>query len=141
MTASRKGNVAGESSSDFPAAREWITPTKPATLLGITTVRRITFTTQGDVEGPTTYVGIDGFKQALGVFSAVWSQIRWEIEDITGTDDAYVIDLLFHLQAAASGVPIQVKEAWAVWMEDGKYLWIEQYGSRSEALEAAGLSE
>ena len=101
----------------------------------------ITFTTRGDVEGPTTYVGIDGFKQALGVFSAVWSQIRWEIEDITGTDDAYVIDLLFHLQAAASGVPIQVKEAWAVWMEDGKYLRIEQYGSRSEALEAAGLSE
>lgn len=53
----------------------------------------------------------------------------------------YVLDWLVYVRAAASGVPLEVKESWAVWLRDGRFVRIEQYGERTDALEAAGLSE
>jgi hypothetical protein len=40
-----------------------------------------------------------------------------------------------------SGVELEVDQAWAYWMREGKIRRIEQYGSKREALDAAGLSE
>lgn len=99
----------------------------------------ITFITRPDLEGPTTYSGIDGFRDAMSMFAYVWDEIRWEIQDITGADDIFVIEFLFSLRGAASGIDVQANEAWAVWMNDGKFVRIEQYGTKPEALAAAGL--
>jgi hypothetical protein len=34
-----------------------------------------------------------------------------------------------------------VVEGWVTWIRDGRIIRIEQYGSKEEALEAAGLRE
>jgi ketosteroid isomerase-like protein len=39
------------------------------------------------------------------------------------------------------GVELEVVEGWATWIRDGKITRIEQYASKAEALEAAGLRE
>ena len=40
-----------------------------------------------------------------------------------------------------AGVELEVEEAWAYWLRDGKLIRIEQHGTREKALEAAGLKE
>ena len=99
----------------------------------------VTFKTRGGLGGPMTYTGVDGFKEAMTGFSSVWSEIRWELRDLIGTDTRFVLELRFHLTAASSRVPVEAEEAWAVWMRDGKFTRVEQYGSREEALSAADL--
>jgi ketosteroid isomerase-like protein len=101
----------------------------------------VTFKTRGDLEPSSTYRGVKGFEDAVSRFGAVWDFVRWEIEDIVGEDDTYVAIFRWHLRGKGSGAEVETQEAWAIWMREGRFLRVEQYGSRREALEAAGLSE
>jgi ketosteroid isomerase-like protein len=66
--------------------------------------------------------------------------MKIEPREFIHTDDAIVALLRFQVRAH-SGVEMEVEQAWAYWMRDGKIRRIEQYGSKREALQAAGLSE
>ncbi len=55
-------------------------------------------------------------------------------------DNVAVAVVRFEL-LSQTGVELEVEEAWAYWLRDGKFTRIEQHGSRRKALEAAGLSE
>jgi ketosteroid isomerase-like protein len=101
----------------------------------------ITFTTRGELASRTTFTGHEGFEEALSQASEVWDAIRWEIQEIIGTNDAFVVALRFHLRGKGSGIELEVEEAWSMWMRDGRILRVEQWGTRAEALEAAGLEE
>jgi ketosteroid isomerase-like protein len=101
----------------------------------------ITFTTRGEIEARRTYTGPHGVEKAMSNFRKVWDTISWDVQEIIGTDDTFVVAFLIHLRGAGSGVAVDVEEAWALWIRDGKFVRIEQYGTKREALEAAGLSE
>ena len=101
----------------------------------------ISFKTRGDIESSGTYTGLDGLQQVVSGFAGVWESIRWEIQEVIGGGDTLVIAFHIYLRGKGSGVELETDEAWATWMRGGKFLRIEQYGNRQQALEAAGLSE
>jgi ketosteroid isomerase-like protein len=100
----------------------------------------IEFTTRSDGPGQTTYHGVDGLRRSVEDFREAWASTTFEAEEFIETNDAVVVPLLFHLRAQ-SGVGLDVEEAWAYWVRNGKIWRMEQHASKQEALEAAGLSE
>jgi hypothetical protein len=66
--------------------------------------------------------------------------MKIEPREFIQANDAIVVMTHFHL-CGHSGVELEVDQAWAYWMREGKIRRIEQYGSKREALDAAGLSE
>jgi ketosteroid isomerase-like protein len=100
----------------------------------------VEYTTQPDAPMHTTYKGLDGLNRSLQSLKEVWDRIETEAREFIGTDDVIVALLHFQLRGH-SGVELEVDQAWAYWMREGKIRRIEQYGSKREALKAAGLSE
>ena len=102
----------------------------------------VEWTTRPD--GPThdTFRGIEGLRSGLRILREAWgSSIRLEIQELTGTPDSFVMVMSARLHGRGSGVELEVEEGWAIRMRGGKIWRAEQYGSKPEALEAAGLSE
>jgi hypothetical protein len=66
--------------------------------------------------------------------------MKIEPREFIQANDAIVVMTHFQL-CGHSGVELEVDQAWAYWMREGKIRRIEQYGSKREALDAAGLSE
>jgi len=100
----------------------------------------VEYTTQPDAPMHTTYKGLDGLARSMESLKEVWQSIETEVREFIGTGDVLIALLHFHLRGH-SGVELEVDQAWAYWMREGKIRRIEQYGSKREALEAGGLSE
>jgi hypothetical protein len=62
------------------------------------------------------------------------------VREFIGTGDVLVALLHFHLRGH-SGVKLEVDQAWVYRRREGKIRRHEQYGSKREALETAGLRE
>jgi len=97
----------------------------------------VTFTTRGGVGGKRTFTGHAGMADALAMFGEVWAQTAAHILKLIEGDDAVVALVRIELRSQA-GVDLDVEEAWAYWLRDGKITRIEQHGDRQAALEAAG---
>jgi ketosteroid isomerase-like protein len=69
-----------------------------------------------------------------------WDSMNMEVREFIETDEAIVALTHFQLRGH-SGVELEVEQAWAYRMRNGKIYRIEQYASKREALEAAGLRE
>jgi ketosteroid isomerase-like protein len=100
----------------------------------------VTFTTRGDVGGSDTFTGHAGMADAVAMFGEVWAQTTAHITELIEADDVVVAVVRIEVRSQA-GVDLEVEEAWAYWLRDGKLTRIEQHGDRQEALEAAGLRE
>ena len=100
----------------------------------------VTFTTRGDVGGPETFSGHGGMAAAVDRFAEAWAKTTAHIIEVIEGDDVVVAVVRIEL-ISQTGVELEVEEAWAYWLGDGKLTRIEQHGSRRKALEAAGLSE
>lgn len=100
----------------------------------------VTFTTRGDLGGPETFTGHRGMVDAVARFGEVWAKTAAHIIELIEDEDVVVAVVRFEL-LSKTGVELDVEEAWAYWLRDGKLTRIEQHGSRGKALEAAGLSE
>jgi ketosteroid isomerase-like protein len=100
----------------------------------------VEYTTQPDAPLQTTYQGLSGLQQSLESLSEVWESMKIEPREFIQANDAIVV--MTHLELRGhSGIELEVEQAWAYWMRSGKIRRIEQYGSKQEALEAAGLRE
>ena len=100
----------------------------------------VEYTTQPDAPMHTTYKGLDGLARSMESLKEVWEIIEAEVREFIGSGDVLVALLHFHLRGH-SGVELEADQAWAYWMREGKIRRMEQYGSKREALQAAGLSE
>ena len=100
----------------------------------------IEYTTQPDSPNYTTYKGLDGLRRSLASVGEAWDGIRVELRDVIEQDDVIVALLHFRLRGH-SGVELEVDQGWAYWMRDGKIRRLKQYGTKREALEAAGLRD
>ena len=100
----------------------------------------VTFTTRGDLGGAETFTGHQGMSDAVERFAEVWDRTEAHIVELTEGDDVVVAVVRIELRSRA-GVDVEVEEAWAYWLREGRLVRIEQHGSTEAALEAAGLSE
>jgi ketosteroid isomerase-like protein len=62
-------------------------------------------------------------------------------EEIVGRGDAVVVTLLYDGIGRGSGLRIDGRLWYLIKLRDGKIAYLRLYADRSEALEAAGLSE
>jgi hypothetical protein len=100
----------------------------------------VEWTTQPDAPLQTTYNGLSGLQRSLDSVHEAWASMKIEPREFIQTDDAIVVLTHFQLRGH-SGVELEVEQAWTYWMHVSKIRRIEQYGSKREALEAAGLRE
>ncbi len=103
-------------------------------------VADVVWTTRPDGPARFTYRGLDGLRRGTASMRQVWADLRAEILELIESGDAVVSVIRWHLQGQ-SGVELDEIEGWVTWIRDGKIARIEQYGSKNEALEAAGLTE
>ena len=101
---------------------------------------KVEFTTRPDGPEQTTFHGVEGLRRSVESFREVWSSTTFEAQEFIPTGEGAVVLVLWHLRAQ-SGVELDVEEAWAYWVRNGRIRRIEQYGTKREALEAAGLPE
>jgi ketosteroid isomerase-like protein len=86
----------------------------------------------------TTYKGLDGLARSMESLKEAWDTIETEVREFIGTGDVLVALLHFRLRGHG-GVELEADQAWAYWMREGRIRRIEQYGSKRDALDAAGL--
>jgi len=89
----------------------------------------------------STYVGVDGIREAWLEWVGPWESYSTEIEELLDAGDGVVA--LVRDRARRKGVDgeIDLVAANVSVFRDGKILRIEFHSSRAKALEAAGLSE
>ena len=100
----------------------------------------VTFKTRGDVGGSNVFTGHRGMADAVASFGEVWEQTAARIIELIEGEEVVVAVVRIALRSHA-GVELEVEEAWAYWLRNGKLIRIEQHGTREKALEAAGLKE
>jgi ketosteroid isomerase-like protein len=89
-----------------------------------------------------TYNGLNGLREAWRDWLAPWVTWRSEIEEAIDLDDGRVL-LLNRDYARAENSDLEMKNGGAaIWtVRDGKVARFDAYANRSDALNAAGLSE
>jgi ketosteroid isomerase-like protein len=100
----------------------------------------VEYATQPDAPMLRTYHGMAGLERSQQSVKEAWKSIRAEPREFIEGEDVVVAVTHFKLHGH-SGVELEVDQGWAYWMRDGKIRRMEQYGTREQALEAAGLRE
>ena len=94
-----------------------------------------------DIPESREYRGFAGLLRWQADWEASWASWRWEAEDFIDAGERVVAVLRVHAKGRESGVEVERVDG-AVWtLREGKCVRHDYYGSRAEALEAAGLSE
>ena len=102
----------------------------------------VTFVTRGELDGRQTLRGHDGLRRGLALFRSVWGQgMRFSLLEVVGEGETLVVVVRIRLRGTSSGVEVEVEESWATWFRAGLIARLEQYGTRAEAIQAAGLSD
>ena len=91
-------------------------------------------------DGPVqpTYTGFDGLMRMNALIREAWDSIHLEIVDEVEPSEGVVVIVLHARLRSHSGVELEATEAWVNWIRAGKVWRIEQYGTKDEALRAAG---
>ena len=95
----------------------------------------------GYPEGEPVFRGREGVTQLVVMLRDVWSEWRFEPERFLDAGDRVVVFVRVVAKGGASGVPITLEDAHVVTVRDGRMKSARVYRDRSDALEAAGLSE
>jgi ketosteroid isomerase-like protein len=70
-----------------------------------------------------------------------WEGAETTLEEVIGLGDRVFVAARFHARGRASGVEVESRLYDVYTVRDGKVLRIDEYATRDEALEAAGLRE
>ena len=88
-----------------------------------------------------TYHGREGFLQVTLDWAESFDELGMTGEQFIDAEDKVVVRSLHKSRGAESGVPVET-DIWYVWtVHAGKAKRVDIFNDRSEALEAAGLSE
>ena len=95
-----------------------------------------------DLPDRAIYKGRKGVQERNLHFRKTWGDWAWELEEfIDAGDDVVVAMLVVRAHGSGSGTPVEAKAAFVYEVRDGKIVRDRPFTSRSQALEAAGLSE
>jgi ketosteroid isomerase-like protein len=70
-----------------------------------------------------------------------WEGAETSLEEVLGHGDRVFVAARFHARGRASGVEVETRLYEVYTVRNGKVLRIDEYATRDEALEAAGLRE
>ena len=74
-------------------------------------------------------------------WNEAWEGAETTPEEVIGHGDRVFVTARFHARGRASGVEVETRLYEVYTVGDGKVLRIDEYATRAEALEAAGLRE
>ena len=77
----------------------------------------------------------------MSEWSEAWERIEYTPEEVVGNGDTVVVTVLYQGIGKGSGLKIEDRFWYLLRLRDAKIVYIYLYGDRTEALEAAGLSE
>ena len=90
----------------------------------------------------SAYRGVEGVLRFLTEWLDVWGDYEFDLEDVIAAPDGRVVTLFRQRgKGRHSGVAMNMEMAQIVTVRGGRLLRIDNYDNRTEALEAAGLSE
>jgi len=98
------------------------------------------YRTREELPGAGTYRRHD-FLRRLAELRQTFREIRFEVEEVTGSGQDVVVGVRGTGVGRVSGVPVDERMFHAWTIENAKALELRIYSDRGEALEAAGLSE
>ena len=88
------------------------------------------------------YNGHEGVRAFWRTWFAAWETASFEYEEFIDAGDSVVTILSQQMRGRTSGVELEWTSYGQVWtVNDGKIVRVEFFPTRSEALEAAGLTE
>jgi ketosteroid isomerase-like protein len=96
------------------------------------------------VRGPDrgVYRGSEGFRELFATFMEAWESITWLSTEYIEAGEQVVFATRARFHGRGSGIEVEGGGMGAVYtLRDGKIVRYEQFQSKAEALEAAGLSE
>jgi ketosteroid isomerase-like protein len=102
---------------------------------------RVEIVVQDSVEGPTTYVGVDGVREFFRDMLGVFDSLRSEVEEWIDAGDEVIAVMRNRARGRQSGVPVEGRDAHVWTVQNGKLRRLRIYPNKSEALKAVGLSE
>jgi ketosteroid isomerase-like protein len=92
--------------------------------------------------GTQTYRGRNGVREMLRDVQKSWSEMRMEIiGEPLGVDDTVVFEARLVARGRSTGAPVDASQFFVARFKDGSCIQARAFTSRSEALEAVGLSE
>jgi ketosteroid isomerase-like protein len=74
-------------------------------------------------------------------WNEAWEGAETTLDEVIGRGDRVFLAARFHARGRASGVEVETRLYEVYTVRDGKVLRIDEYATRAEALEAAGLKE
>jgi len=89
----------------------------------------------------STYTGTEELREAFNSWIAMWSEYDAEIARYADADDDVVVLIRERGRGGISGAVVERELGEVFTLRDGKVVRVRLYGSWTEALEAAGLSE
>jgi len=92
-------------------------------------------------EGQPVFRGRDGFDEMTAMLADAWGKWRIEPERFLDGGDRVVVFARILAEGGASGVPIELETTHVWTVRNGRATSMQAYRDRSQALEAAGLSE
>jgi ketosteroid isomerase-like protein len=88
-----------------------------------------------------TYEGLEGARQFMADWLEAWEDWQLEVEQLLDAGDQVVAFVRQRGRSKATGLPVDMRFAQVWTFRDGVQVRMRMYASRSEALQAAGLSE
>jgi ketosteroid isomerase-like protein len=92
-------------------------------------------------EGELVFRGREGFDEMMAMLGDTWGKWRIEPERFFDAGDRVVVFMRILAEGGASGVPIEIETAHVWTIRGARATAMQAYRDRSDALEAAGLSE
>ena len=93
------------------------------------------------IAGSHNYYGHDGLRAFFREWYEAWENVEADYEEMIDGGEKVISVETTRARGRRSGVEVELKHA-AVWtIREGKVLRVVWFGTRAEALEAAGLSE
>jgi ketosteroid isomerase-like protein len=87
------------------------------------------------------YHGHEGLRALFNELHQVWGDMHYDYEELIDAGDHVVAVVLRHAQGRASGVDVEAPLALLWTLRDRKVIRLVWFGSRADALEAAGLEK
>ena len=89
----------------------------------------------------SVYYSRDDYRTVWRAMVEAFEDIQFEPEEVLDLGDTFVSTAVVRGTGSGSGVPVSVQLFQVVRLRRGLVVWQRDFGDRSEALEAAGLSE
>ena len=95
--------------------------------------------TAADEPNPQTYSGCDGVRRFAAEITEAWADRFDDVmtfDDFIDLGDWVVVPWTARLRGRSSGIEVDVSETYAVRVEDGRIVRVDEYRTRDEAIEA-----